>query len=178
MIKRLSIIFVILLLVCALVCTFTYTFSTFYSIKKDADESLNTGIEYDKKSLTTYNYSNYIAINASMTDYQKHENKNVSLTGNTYITYSYSCTIKIETQKNRNVTFSNVVITFQSGHEVELDFDGNSTVSYLYTSDSDLNSKTLLSSAEEIKTIKGSVIIPEEENDDIFKKALDRLYGD
>ena len=80
--KTLKTIVAILLIICALTSTFTYTFSTFHDVIKEQ--------KYEKKSLLLSNYTDYIAINASMVDYQTHEKKTVSILGDPVVSYSYS----------------------------------------------------------------------------------------
>lgn len=173
--KTFKTIVAILLIICALTYTFTYTFSTFHDIIKEQ--------KYEKKSLLLSNYTDYIAINASMVDYQTHEKKTVSLLGDPDVSYSYSCTIKIETRKSQDVKFSNAKIRLKSGYTLELDSEGNSTLSYLYTSDkafSKLQIKTILNSESAVATntdsISGYVLVLEQENKDVTEDKEKKIY--
>lgn len=172
--KTFKTIVAILLIICALTYTFTYTFSTFHDIIKEQ--------KYEKKSLLLSNYTDYIAINASMVDYQTHE-KTVYILGDPVVSYSYSCTIKIETRKSQDVKFSNAKIRLKSGYTLELDSEGNSTLSYLYTSDeafSKLKIKTILNSESAVATntdsISGYVLVLEQENKDVTEDKEKKIY--
>lgn len=157
MAKRFAIILVILLLACNLACTFTYIFSTFHSINKEAEEKKNEETQ-DKKekeqvALTTVNYYDFIAINASMIDFQPLKEDSSDI-------YSYYCTIKIETQKNKDVKFSNVVIKLSSGHELKLNTEGYSSISYIdFFTESSISYGTL-KSAIRVKEVSGYAIGP------------------
>lgn len=84
--------------------------------------------KYEKQMLTEDNYTQYLAVNASFTDYYQKERK-------------YFATVTIEIKKAADVKFEGAYLVFGFiGYSAYLDNDGNATFSYTVSSTKDFAS--------------------------------------
>ena len=116
--------------------------------------------KYEKQMLTEDNYTQYLAVNASFTDYYVKE------TTSELFPKKYFATVTIEIKKAADVKFEGAYLVFgSSGYSANLDNDGNATFSYTVSSTKDFASNPYesLNNFKQLKSwggVGGYVLIP------------------
>lgn len=142
------------------------------------NQSNNANIEYEMVKLTKTNYSDYIAINTELSDYNLIALSESYTAGEYY--YTASVIVHISTASAKpNLRFSGVKITYSVGVlaiwntgiatsslTANLDYEGNSKRSFTAIAEKKLigvlSPSTLASTKNIVNTIDGFVYVPKE----------------